>query len=386
MNRATALDYVDVRAEQGFNVILSALFVSRPNAGGPQFTSAFGEVLNPGFWKEADLRVRHVNSRGITAGLVLAWGDQYRLFASDEARLRFARYVTARYAAYDVFFVVANEYLDFLTVDQARAIGRAIDEADPHGRMIGNHATSRQSVEIFAEDPWMSFGDMQQKYKSLHATILASRDHDKPVVNVEYAYFLRDLTRPPNGVVDKDNSFTLADVRAASWDIAMAGGYFVTGWNGTYFGGVRGSGRFNPRAPAAAPWDDDVQHLRELFAESGLEWWKLEPADALLTSGVARGKDVPIQNSDGRFVAPPRRTFWALAERGRQYVAYVRGHDGPHTLSLGGAAPATYDIRQFDPRTGSFTPLGTYTGSGTMTIDPPTDEDWVYVLRKQGGS
>ncbi|MBA2564137.1 MAG: DUF4038 domain-containing protein [Gemmatimonadetes bacterium] len=386
LDRTASLHYVDVRAAQGFNVILSALYVTRGNQAGFQFANVSQEVLNPAFWQEVDSRLAYVQGKGITAGLTLGWGDRFPDFPSDEARARFARYVAARYSAYDVFFIVANEYGDGLTEAQARMLGQALDDADPHGRMIGNHSTKKMSVEVFADDPWMSFGDFQQRYVTLHKLVLDSRDHAKPVVNAEYGYYLRDMTEPPNGVVDKNNSFTLADMRYATWDIAMAGGYFVTGWNSTYYGGAVGAGPFDVDGAVNDPWEDDVQHVPRLFAGLGLlEWWKLQPSDGLLTSGVARGADLPVNNVDGSYVAPPRRTFWALAEIGRQYVAYVRGHDGPHTLSLGGAPSGTWSLRLFDPRTGAVTDLGSVSGAGPFTLDPPSADDWVYVLLRQDG-
>jgi hypothetical protein len=58
-------------------------------------------------------------------------------------------------------------------------------------------------------------------------------------VNSEYGYFLRDQSG--DSVPDKDNS-TSARQCHASWDIAMAGGYIVTGFGTTYFGSSRDPG------------------------------------------------------------------------------------------------------------------------------------------------
>ena len=98
---------------------------------------------------------------------------------------------------------------------------------------MGSDGSSRE----FNIAEWMSFGDYQQNYNELHRRILESRKFNKPVVNGEYGYYLRD--QDGNEIPDKSNSTSLKSIRFASWDIVMAGGYFVTGFGTTYFGGYR---------------------------------------------------------------------------------------------------------------------------------------------------
>ncbi|MBA2564259.1 MAG: DUF4038 domain-containing protein [Gemmatimonadetes bacterium] len=387
LTRATALNFLDRRAAQGFNVIHAALDAPY---GGPAVDGR--GTPKPDYFREADLRIAHANARGITVGLALAWGTRWKAYPSDAARLRFARYVAARYGAYNVYFVVANEWRDGLSASQVRAIGSELRQSDPHARLVANHSFgpskadgpvgNEGSVEQFAGQPWMGFGDYQQLYDQLHERILRARDHDKPVVNAEYGYFLRD--QDGDGHVDKNNSFTLDHVRFASWDIAMAGGYFMTGFATTYYGGIRDEGPFDPQASANRPWEAQVQHIRRLFDGTGwLDWWKLEPADGLVSTSQGRSDDEIVTNPDGAFFAPPPRTHWALAEVGRQYVAYLRGNAGAHQLALGVSTSGTYRVLRYDPRGGAYAELGTYTGRGPVTLDPPDASDWVYVLLKR---
>lgn len=363
LDRASVFHYLDVRSAQGFNYVHASLMSSAGNEGGPSFESVTDETLNPLFFREVDTRVRYMSSRGITAGIVLAWGSDtssssWQTFSSDEARRRYARYVTARYSAWNVAFILAGEWDEAgLPPGAFSALGAEVADADPHDRLIGIHATG--SVEGFADETWMSFGDYQQLYDDLHGNVLGARDHAKPVVNAEYAYYLRD--QDGDGVVDKPNSATLAEIRAATWDIAMAGGYFVTGWGTTYLGGRRDPGPFNPDDPRNDDWEQEVQHVRTLFA--GLDWWTLEPMDALLSGSGTR---------------------YVLAATGSAYVAYVRGATAPVTLSLGGASAASYDVRRFDPRSGSFASLPACSGTGPVALDPPDAQDWVFVLTRTG--
>ncbi len=354
LDRMTLFHYVDVRAGQGFNYIHSNMGASNAsNEGGSLWDGTPGQKVRPSHFQEIDTRVKYMNSKGITTGYMLAWAQDWDDYGETE-RLRYARYVVARYSAYNVAFIVSGEYNESLTADAYRKIGQEIDRTDPHGRMTAIHSTG--AVEVFAGESWMDFGDYQQIYSSLHSKILGARDHNKPVVNSEYAYFLRDMDG--DGVVDKPNSATLEEIRNATYDIVMAGGCFVTGWGTTYYGGVRDPGPFDVDASKNDPWEDDVRHVRKVF--TGTEWWKLQPNDALLGGSGTR---------------------YCLAETGRQYLAYVRGNGGTNSLSLGGAASATYAVQRFDPRSGAYTSLADYTGTGPVTLDPPDSQDWLFILK-----
>jgi hypothetical protein len=217
----------------------------------------------------------------------------------------------------------------------------------------------------------MTFGDYQQNYYDLHRRVLQSLRFDKPVVNSEYGYYLRDQNG--DGAPDKENSATLEIMRHATWDIAMAGGYVVTGFGTTYFGGNRDPGPFDPKAAKNQPWETQIGHLKKLF--TGLEWWKLEPHDELLRCGTPRGKD---RRHLGR-VAPPETVYWCLAEPGRVYLLYVRGLADPVELALDPSG-AGLKARQWNPRTGEFIPIEFKLADGRFLYRPPDGQDWLVVL------
>jgi hypothetical protein len=255
-------------------------------------------------------------------------------------------------------------------------IGAALGKADIHDRMIGIHPMTRQgSVREFNDTEWMSFGDYQQNYRDLHSRLLASLRFDKPVVNSEYGYYLRDQNG--DGTPDKDNSTSLESIRHASWDIVMAGGYLVTGFGTTYFGGNRDPGPFNVEAVQNDAWEEQIGLIQRCF--TGLNWWTLEPHDEWITGTTPRGQD---GKQLGR-IAPPAVTYWLLAEPSRRFLAYARGLSEPLTLTLGPQAGGTYRARLMNPRTGEIRPLG-----GEQELDttfdwtPPDSSDWVLHLTR----
>jgi hypothetical protein len=386
-DRAAAESYIRRRAKQGFNVFHSMLLSEAGwgNRGGTPFTDLAAEQLNPAYWQEVDHRLKFLNEQGIVGGLALAWGDKrgrepyaWRRFSSDEARRRYAQYIAARYSAFNVYFIVSGEW--HAEIGEGRpheavkaefvALGNHLHEADPHGRMIAIHPmTSEGSVREFSDAPWMSFADYQQNYDRLHERALIPRPLNKPVVNSEYAYYLR--AQSGDGKTDKPNSAHLDMIRHATWDIVMAGGYVVTGFGSTYFGGNRHPGPFNAEDPRNADWEKQVQLVKTPF--EGISWWKLTPRDDLITAAVDRSAD----RKEAGVTAPPQVAYWLLADPGACYVAYVRGHKGAFKLTLAEDREVAYLLRQYNPRTGEFASLGKHSAGGPIFYSSPDDQDWV---------
>jgi hypothetical protein len=304
------------------------------------------------------------------------------MFPDLEARKRYARYIAARYSAYDVYFLVSGEWhaeartRDNATEDQVFRefvdIGDTLAAADPHDRMIGIHPMTRAgSVREFnGAAKWMSFADYQQNYRDLHARILLSRHLRGPVVNSEYGYHLRDSNG--DGKPDKDNSYSTEDMRFASWDIVTAGGYLVTGFGTTYFGGHRDPGPFDVDTAKNDDWESQIGYIHKLF--TALPYWKMIPADQLLSSAAIRTPD----RTDGG-VHPPALTYWAMTVPGETYLLYVRGTTETMELDLG-ARPRRFAIREFNPRTGEFRTLGEQMVNGKYKYNAPDRQDWVVLL------
>lgn len=427
---AAVARYLERRASQGFNVIHTMMLseTGDGNAGGAPFTPLADEKLNPAYWQSIDRRIAFANSRGIVMGLALAWGRKvtdgkgepyaWGRFPNRAARERYARYIAARYGAYDVYFLVSGEWHGEIRTrrpvvtgvevrEEFIALGHVVQAANAHGRMIGIHPMSQDgSVREFNRASWMAFADYQQTYNQLHDAILTSRQYPKPVVNSEYAYHLRD--QDGDGQPEKQNSLDEHDIRHASWDIAMAGGYFVTGFGTTYFGGNRDPGPFDPAAAKNVVWENQIQLLKDFLGS--LDYWRFVPADLQLRATQPRGEDrshrIEPTQPGGRpriVPRPPVTTYWALQIPGETYVVYARGLTSPLTLVLEGIG-GKFAIRQFNPRTGIFKELDSQTAGeavamgevarvdadvktnanprNTLTVTPPDGHDWAFVLQR----
>jgi hypothetical protein len=374
LNHETAMHHVDVRAAQGFNYMHTELagtggVEGGGNEGGELFLDAGKEVVNPAFLQEVDTRLRHINDQGMVFGLVVlyALGNPYwRSLPTHEARLRFARYVVARYAAFHVVFLVTGEWQYMLGEEEFfRSVGREIRRTDPHGRMIGIHPGPSPigvSSQEYADDDWMSFGEYAQAYfafgrqeandahrNELRKFLKDARRHGKPVVAAEYAYYLRDADG--DGIVDKEHSHTRTSFRRASWVIPMAGAYFVTGFGSTYFGGRREPGPFLVDNPRYADGLADLDRLRRFF--TSLPWWTLEPRDERV-------------RADGGYA-------YCLTDGKGVCVVYLAGARGAD-LEL---PRGRFVISRFDPRTGESVPLPPAHGR-SVRLEAPDKQDWVF--------
>jgi len=366
----TAIEYIDVRASQGFNY-LTANLLAGTNDGGSAFTGGVGVKVNPDYWQDVDLRVQYLAEKGIIAGLVLAWKSDGQVmswnwnhFASQDTRLRYCRYIAARYSAYPVVWTLAGEYNENPTskpnsVLDWTALANEVRNNDPHDRMMAIHSTG--SVEDLADQSWMDFGDYMQYSGELHTPMLAAMDHAKPVVNAEYSYFLQDMDE--NGVPDSHEGNTIEEFRHASWDIAMSGGYFVAGFGTTYMGGTRDPGPFDVHAAKNDPAEEQLSHIPAFF--HAVNWWMFTPDDSRITGGGVR---------------------YCLKDDADNYLAYVRGTTASVQLQLINSTQQTYTIRRYDPRTGAWSDLPSQNSNGTITLTTPDSRDWAFIVSKGVGS
>ncbi|MFP4105878.1 MAG: DUF4038 domain-containing protein [Phycisphaerae bacterium] len=372
-DRQAVMAYADTRAQQGFNLLNIKLMAWGRNEGGDAWSRA-GEYdpvgreqkLNPAFWQEVDVRLGHLRPLGITAFCYISWQKRdpeaklvsWDMFPDQSARLRYARYIAARYGAGNTMFCVAGEWkpgrgvhIDGDTRASVAQIGAEFRRWDPHRRVLCVHGGGRGTVHpYFAREPWCDLGDCQQVYRERHGEIINARVHGKPVFNAEYGYWMRKFHDGMDGP---------KGMRAITWEIAMAGGYFVTGWGSTYFGGLRHPTPFGCEADDENwRWDEQVIRVRELF--QAVPWWRMEPRDELLRGEAAHA--------------------YCLAEPGGCHVAYIMAAKEPMVLGTPGVS-ALETARRFDLRTGVWKALTLQEHpDGGWILPVPDDRDWVFVL------
>lgn len=333
--------YIDLRAEQGYNAVQHILvsYINGDafwkNEGGYVFdltTSGKNyDKLNPDYFKWVDVRYEYALSKGIVPVILFTWAQEFAKFTTAQFD-RYAKYLVARYAAYNVIWVLSGEYdevyVDFgMTPDIWEHHGNVVYNADPYKHPITLHPTGRSSSREFGSRPWMGLVMQQGPY--WHRDIIRDRVYQKPVVNGEYAY--------AGWHADED-------VRIGAWECMTAGGFITAGF-------------FNTFAPDKGGWDMEsyAQQQNEVkwalaFMES-TKWWAMNPHDELVSNG------------------------YCLAIPGEEYVVYSRS-GGAVTINL---SHATEDlmVEWLNPRTGQYSSRSTVAPASSVTLSPPFTGDWV---------
>jgi hypothetical protein len=125
---------------------------------GPSCTGALTNCkINPSYFQALDERVEYVVSKGLVLSVAFGWGSEF--FTSTHgfggsggvaAAQRYARYVMARYAAYNVIWMTLGEYQEIRDsnmtkfasfIDYVRAI-------DPHNHLVTGHPIARAILPL----------------------------------------------------------------------------------------------------------------------------------------------------------------------------------------------------------------------------------------------
>lgn len=157
---------------------------------------------------------------------------------------------------------------------------------------------------------------------------------------------------------DEDMEHNLARQRAM-WGTLMAGGYGVE-W---YFGYASPNSDLTCEDFRSRDlfWDQN-KHTR-IFFEEHLPFWKMEPADELITDTLS----------------------YCLAAKDEVYAVYRPQFKDASTLDLGTSGKA-FNIKWYNPRTGGDLVVGSeekVTANGVMSIGSPPedlDQDWISLL------
>jgi hypothetical protein len=168
--------------------------------------------------------------------------------------------------------------------------------------------------------------------------------YQKPIINTRIASD-PDRTRRLN-----DRPGNALETRHILWAYFFGGAHFIS---------FRNAPEESWR-PTALTTEHQQVHLREFI--NSFDFWKCVPR----SEGVI---------SEGDAVA--------LAEAGRQYAFYAPNGDhfgGRFTVNLSEANGATFAVRWFDPRTGTWATPSHVSAGPALVFVTPTQEDWALLL------
>lgn len=322
--------YANARAAQGFNYVHGVLYQTFPrgnevNEGGPPFFANDVDSLNPGFWQAFDRRLAYLNGKGLVVGLMLAWGDNaWQLFSTRAQVERFVRYAVNRYAAYNLFWILAGEYEEAAPPGGYDFIGTLVQAQDPFRHPITIHTIHTSATE-FGNAPWQT-AIYQQVFSAEQIT--PDRIYNKPVINSEFGY---------------EGDQSAEEVRQDAWEIVMRGGFLVYGDTSTFhYDAVMTPANLN--SPGAA----FMTILKNFWTKNGrydLRWWQYDRFEALAPKRFLAGKP------------------------GAEYVVYA-DTTGRFSIDLSDMSGNVFG-HWFDTRTGRWAATFSAVASANFSLTPP---------------
>jgi uncharacterized protein DUF5060/uncharacterized protein DUF4038 len=326
---ATFRAVADARAAQKFNHL-------RGFIGGQGANSAYQGPDTPNLehFRRVDERIRYLNSKGITADLILAVDGTAlaQAFPSWQQRRRFLRYLVGRYAAMNVTWQGVQYFEDSIdTRALLKEAGAALKELDgyQHPRTSGARVTSAPLLD----DGWADFaayGDTDDQVGAIEHQVFGV-----PFVNLDCGREDSGAGKSAPGDVDA------AALRKRLWNATMNGQsvtYANTGTGAQYAN--------SPGASQMTVWFD--------FFSNDTRYWELEPY---------------FDVDGGR----------ALALEDTEYVVYME-KPGPLELVV---EKHGYDIYWVNPIDGKFT-RGKFKGDHFTGSPPDSSHDWVLHVVREG--
>jgi Domain of unknown function (DUF5060)/Protein of unknown function (DUF4038) len=326
---ATFRAVADARAAQKFNHLRG--FISGQGAD-----SAYQgpDTPNLAHFRRLDERIRYLNSKGITADLILAVDGAAltQAFPSWQQRRRFLRYLVGRYAAMNVTWQGVQYFEDSVdTRALLKEAGAVLKELDgyQHPRTSGARVTSAPLLD----DGWADFaayGNTDDQVGAIEHQLFGV-----PFVNLDSGREDSGAGKSAPGDVDA------AALRKRLWNATMNGQsvtYSNTGTGAQYAN--------SPGASQMTVWFD--------FFSNDTRYWELEPY---------------FDVDGGR----------ALALEDTEYVVYME-KPGPLELVV---EKHGYDIYWVNPIDGKFT-KGKFKGDHFTGSPPDSSHDWVLHVVREG--
>jgi hypothetical protein len=342
---------VDRRSEQKFNHIRGLILGFDEHA-----EKVLADPENPLLlhFQEVDRRVAYMNQKGIIYDLLMG-GDQNQLadlLPKRQQRERYARYLVARYGAYNITWQGVQEFEEY---EDGRAFLKEmygyIQKWDPYNHPRSTHAVTTSSPLM--ADGWMSY--IVQQSSDVDLAAVEYEINAAPFVNAEFGYEDSGAGKSHTHHVDSD------EFRRRMWRAAIHGQYITYGNTGTY-----GGRKFDvdPRF-LDSPGVEYVKHLQDFLQQT--RYFDLQPYYRV-EGGEALGLQVVPYRSE--------------KPMGVEYIVYVE-KPGPVELII---PKHKYDVSWFNPIDGAwFDQKDRFNGERFRSPGPPDDlHDWVLYVRREG--
>lgn len=403
-NREDAIKYLNIRKEQGFNVVQVMVLheissaknaygdsaLKRRNVATPAITPG-NDFNNPkayDYWDHVDFIVDEAAKRGIYMAMVPVWGSNVKSgHVNTKQAEAYIKFLATRYKnKTNIIWLNGGDLKGSDSLAVWKKIGTMLKKYDPNHLVTFHPRGRNSSSEWFHKEFWLDFNMFQSGHRTYAQDTTMSENNHYGEDNWKYVAVDYSLspTKPtmdgepsyeniPHGLHDYTQPrWTAADLRRYSyWDVFAGGAGFTYGENSVM--------QFH--TPGDRDANYDVKHdWRETLNAEGANEMKYVKQLILSKPYFERIPDQSLVLNAGE------RYNNILATRGNGYAFFYTYTGRTISVRMGKIGGTTIKARWYDPRTGNYIDAGTYDNTGVKEFDPPGEEkegnDWVLVLEK----
>ncbi len=416
LDREEAIDYLTIRAKQGFTLIQAVVLAEND---GLKIPNSYGEIPlidldpekpNENYFKHVDFIVDKANDLGLVVGLLPTWGDKVFslhpgagpvVFNAKNAKT-YGEYLGNRYKDKSIVWILGGDrdIANSEVLEVWRAMAKGLHKGDKGSHLITYHPRGGSSSSNFIHnESWLDFNMYQSghgdKFNKVYqwAETDYLKDPKKPFVDGEPAYEgisvkfweFCDFKTPkkvPEKVLDdngiiKDASyfqkgfFTDYDIRVhAYWDF-LSGACGYTYGNNAVWQMFKKGGAIS--IPCIADWYTSLTHdgasqlihLKKIFEVYSIS--KLQP-DQSIIYGINPHNEEHIRaakSSEGK---------WVLIYLSKGQKVKVVMHK---------VLDKTVIANWYNPKDGTMTAIGEFSNREILEFSPPSSgigNDWLLIL------
>lgn len=389
LNQEEASEYLENRADKGFNVIQAVVLAE---LDGLQVPNPYGELPlinndpaqpNEVYFKHVDFIVNKAEELGMYIGMLPTWGDKFNkkwgigpeIFSPENAKI-YGEFLGKRYKNKPIIWIMggdrnpeSGEHIAII-----RSMAESIKKATDGLQLMTYHPQGgSNSATFFHEDKWLDFNMFQSGHNKLNSpnytfTLQNLGLHPKkPTIDGEPRYEDHPIDWKPD-----EGWFDDFDVRQAAYWSVFSGAFGHTYGNHNIW--QMWDGDLPPVSFARTSWKTALNHpgafqmgyLRKLLESR--PFGKLIPGQHIILGNPGTEMD---------------HVRVAIADDASFALLYIPTGKTVN-LKMSKIGKSKLKAWWFNPRTGEASSIGEYVNLGVKEFDPPgeqgRDNDWVLVL------
>jgi hypothetical protein len=403
LNREDAIQYLDARKEQGYNVIQVMVLHEIRQAKNVYGDSALNNLdislprVTPGndpndaeqydYWDHVEFIVDEAAKRGLYMALVPVWGSNVKAgFVTVPKAEAYATFLAERFKdKKNIIWLNGGDTRGNEALPQWNALGSTLHEKDPHHLMTFHPFGRRSSSEWFHNEPWVDFNMFQSGHRDYAQDTSVKDPHHYGEDN--WRYVVKDYAlQPVKPVLDGEPSYeniphglhdslearwTAADLRRyAYWSVLAGGAGFTYGENAIM--------QFHTKGDKDANFGVNDNWKNTLYAPGALQMKYLKAL--ILSKPFFERKPAQeiLAHNDGT------KYDYLVASKGNDY-AFIYTYTGNNfTIDAEKLGFRLKKAKWYNPRDGKTTSIKDFGNEATVMFDPPGEpsdgNDWVLIL------